>query len=81
MNTIKLLHGSINIIEKPDITKGNPHNDYGKGFYCTREDEMAKEWACKKNTNGFVNVYSNLDLDNHLLSRILIEFRCFNFSN
>lgn len=57
MNTIKLLHGSTNIIEKPDITKGNPHNDYGKGFYCTREDEMAKEWACKKNTNGFVNVY------------------------
>lgn len=58
MGTIKLLHGSDHIIEVPNINLGNPSNDYGKGFYCTKVDKMACEWACKKNTDGFVNVYN-----------------------
>ena len=62
MSVIKLLHGTDHIIEVPDISIGNPHNDYGMGFYCTRIDEMACEWACKKNTDGFVNIY-NLDIN------------------
>ncbi len=57
MSTIKLLHGTDHIIEVPDINIGNEHNDYGRGFYCTKIDEMACEWACKKNTDGFVNAY------------------------
>ena len=51
MSTIQLLHGTDHIIEVPDINIGNPHNDYGRGFYCTRVEEMAREWACKKNTD------------------------------
>lgn len=57
MSFVKLLHGTDHIIEKPEINIGNPHNDYGQGFYCTRVEKMACEWACKKNTDGFVNVY------------------------
>lgn len=38
----------------PDINIGNEHNDFGRGFYCTK---MAKEWACKQNTDGFANRY------------------------
>lgn len=57
MSTVKLLHGTDHIIEVPDIHIGNPKNDYGKGFYCTKIDEMAREWACKQNTHGFVNIY------------------------
>ena len=57
MSVIQLLHGTDHIIEVPDIHIGNPHNDYGMGFYCTRVDEMAREWACKKNADGFVNSY------------------------
>ena len=57
MSTIKLLHGTDHIIEVPDINIGNEHNDYGRGFYCTKIDEIACEWACKKNTDGFVNAY------------------------
>ena len=57
MSIIQLLHGTDHIIEVPDIHIGTPHNDYGMGFYCTRVDEMAREWACKKNTDGFVNSY------------------------
>ena len=45
MSVIQLLHGTDHIIEVPDIHIGNPHNDYGMGFYCTRVDEMAREWA------------------------------------
>lgn len=63
MTDITLFHGSEQIIEKPMLSLGNTHNDYGRGFYCTRLEEMAKEWACKKNTDGFVNAYT-LDTDN-----------------
>ncbi len=57
MSNIVLLHGSDHIIEIPDINIGNEHNDYGRGFYCTDLHEMAREWACKQNTDGFVNKY------------------------
>ena len=62
MENIILLHGTDHIIEKPDFLFKNPYNDYGSGFYCTEILEMAKEWACKENKNGFVNRYK-LKLD------------------
>lgn len=58
MSTIELLHGSDHIIEKPEFFAGKAYNDYGKGFYCTRELPIAMEWACKNNTDGFVNRYA-----------------------
>lgn len=58
MSKIKLLHGSDHVIERPDFHLGKTNNDYGRGFYCTRELPMAMEWACKQNTHGFVNKYS-----------------------
>jgi len=58
---ITLYHGSNNIIARPEFGKGNPHNDYGPGFYCTENIELAKEWACNDRTGGYANIYS-LDL-------------------
>lgn len=52
-----LYHGSEKIIEKPIWGKGNLRNDYGRGFYCTQEEELAKEWACSNNQDGFANKY------------------------
>ena len=52
-----LYHGSENIIEKPEFGKGARNNDYGKGFYCTENIELAKEWACAKQNNGYANIY------------------------
>ena len=52
-----LLHGSNQVVEKPELSAGSRHNDYGQGFYCTREEEMAREWACKNRKDGFVNRY------------------------
>ena len=57
-----LYHGSPFIIEKPELSKGKVSNDYGRGFYCTEDIEMAREWACKgKEPPAFANVYE-LDL-------------------
>ena len=53
----EILHGSEFIIKKPELKLGKTTNDYGQGFYCTLLPEMAKEWACKDNRDGFMNRY------------------------
>ena len=57
-----LYHGSEFLIEKPEFGKGARHNDYGRGFYCTETIELAREWACAKQKNGYVNIYE-LDME------------------
>lgn len=59
MEKVTLLHGSNQVVEMPELSQGNLHNDYGQGFYCTRLEEMAKEWACKNQKDGFVNRYES----------------------
>lgn len=60
-----IYHGSKNLIKKPIYGIGNPKNDYGLGFYCTENLELAKEWACSNNeTNGYANIYE-IHLDNY----------------
>jgi len=56
MNRI-LYHGSDHIIEKPEYGKGMRNNDYGRGFYCTENLELAKEWVCAKQKDGYANIY------------------------
>lgn len=56
-----LYHGSEFIIRIPEYRKGNIHNDYGLGFYCCTNKELAKEWASKRSGKGFVNSYSIRD--------------------
>lgn len=60
-----IYHGSKDIIEKPEFGKDNKKNDYGLGFYCTENVELAKEWACSNNeTNGYANQYE-IDLSDY----------------
>ncbi len=59
---ITLYHGSEKIIEKPIFGEGKEHNDFGKGFYCTQNPELAKEWAVSSIKNGFSNEY-NIDTE------------------
>lgn len=54
---IRLYHGSTRIIRHPEFGVGNPRNDYGLGFYCTENIEIAKEWACTDDRSGFANSY------------------------
>ena len=85
-----IYHGSKDIIEKPEFGKGNQKNDYGLGFYCTENVELAKEWACSNNeTNGYANqyeidlsAYKVLDLREEKYSilnwmALLLKFRTF----
>ena len=57
-----IYHGSTDIIIKPEYGKGSIKNDYGRGFYCTEEIELAKEWACGNDTDGYANKYE-IDLN------------------
>lgn len=56
-NKMILYHGSKYIIEKPTLYGGNKTNDYGYGFYCSQEIELAKEWACPDKADGYANEY------------------------
>ena len=91
--TITIYHGSRMVIRKPAFGMGNSNNDYGLGFYCTREIEIAKEWACGEESGGFANQYE-LDLSElsvmalsgeryHILNwlALLVDNRRFRLSN
>lgn len=52
-----VFHGSDHIVEHPFLNGGRRNNDFGSGFYTTKSLELAKEWACGKNTDGFANRY------------------------
>ena len=60
---MKIYHGSISIIKKPIYGYGNPYNDYGLGFYCTDDKELAKEWSVTYDLDGYANEYE-IDLSN-----------------
>ena len=55
--SLTLYHGSPHIIQTPTFGAGNPHNDYGLGFYCTQSPELAMEWACSADAGGYANRY------------------------
>jgi len=56
-----IYHGSAFIINKPECHKGNPHNDYGYGFYCCSNKSLGKEWAARATGSGFLNIYKIRD--------------------
>jgi hypothetical protein len=64
-----IYHGSEQIITNPLYGFGSTSNDYGRGFYCTESIELAKEWACKRERNGYANAYL-LDMDGLTVCRL-----------
>ena len=64
MGKLILYHGTPDKIVVPAFGLGNDKHDYGKGFYLTENQELAKEWAvCRPNDmNGWVHKYK-LDTD------------------
>lgn len=59
---MKIYHGSIEIVEKPEIREANRSLDYGSGFYTTTSYEQALSWVKrraneKKLSKGYINIY------------------------
>ena len=54
---MRLYHGSEKIVDRPVYGKGRKNNDYGMGFYCTEDWDLAAEWAVDIQRDGFVNSY------------------------
>ena len=59
---MKIYHGSIEIVEKPEIREANRSLDYGSGFYATTSYEQALSWVKrraneKKLSKGYINIY------------------------
>jgi hypothetical protein len=90
---MRIYHGSRDRIEKPEFGKGKSYNDYGLGFYCTENIEMAKEWSCGEDHDGYANIYEidttglkilNLNADSftilHWLT-VLLKNRSFRLTN
>ncbi len=55
---ITIYHGSEKIVERPVFGEGKKNNDFGRGFYCTASEELAKEWAVSSLRDGFSNCYT-----------------------
>ena len=59
---MKIYHGSIEQVEKPELRPSNRTLDYGRGFYTTTSFKQAEEWVrrrMKENemAQGYVNTY------------------------
>lgn len=86
---IKIYHGSEKIIEQPVFGEGKKNNDFGRGFYCTESEALAKEWAVTFLRDGFSNCYIldteylkilNLNSPNYTILNwmaVLVEHRLF----
>ncbi len=72
MSKMKLYYGSEVPVEKPLYKFGKTSNDYGQGFYCSNDEELAKEWACRRNIDGYVNEYE-LETDKLKILNLLDE--------
>ena len=66
-----LYHGSIEIVENPEIRIPSRSLNYGYGFYTTTSLKQAEDWVKRKlNSNtpvGYVNIY---ELDNNLIKSL-----------
>ena len=72
-----LYHGSIDIVENPEIRIPSRTLDYGSGFYTTTSFRQAEDWVRRKlNANtlvGYVNVYEFDETLMNSLNAMLFE--------
>lgn len=86
---ITIYHGSRQVVEAPAFGLGRRNNDFGLGFYCTRSNDLAKEWAVSSLSDGFSNRYTldteylnilNLNSQDYTVLNwmaVLVEYRLF----
>ena len=69
---MKIYHGSIEMVEYPEIRESNRTLDYGQGFYTTTSYEQAEAWVRrrmneKRTSRGYVCAY---ELDESALQNL-----------
>jgi len=73
-----LYHGSYTYFEKIDLNKGRKYKDFGQGFYTTKIESQARQWAKNMSarfgeSNGYVSIY---ECDEGLFKNY--KYLCFN---
>ena len=71
-----LYHGSLEVIEKPDISFSRETTDFGKGFYTTSIKSQAERWTSRfKNRFGY-GTLSIYEIDEPVLRKniSILEF-------
>ena len=68
-----LYHGSVEIVENPEVRIPSRSLDYGSGFYTTTSLKQAEDWVKRKLNNniqvGYINVY---ELDESMINNLNI---------
>ena len=72
MRSLRIYHGSIFVVEKPNLEVLNFRTDFGKGFYTTTDLEQAKRWSGIKKKRlekgnrikQYVNIYEYTENNN-----------------
>lgn len=59
---MKLYHGSLERVDKPELRKPNRTLDYGSGFYTTTSFSQAEDWVHRRMkeqemNHGYVNIF------------------------
>lgn len=59
---MRIYHGSIEKVEKPELRKSNRTLDYGSGFYTTTSLKQAEDWVKRRMKEnevscGYINVF------------------------
>ena len=75
---MKIYHGSLVVVDKPEIRISNRYLDFGNGFYTTNSFEQAKTWCnklCSRNNCnlGYISEYE-FDLDSAQNQIEIIKF-------
>jgi hypothetical protein len=69
---MKLYHGSLERVDKPELRKPNRTLDYGSGFYTTTSFSQAEDWVHRRMkeqemNHGYVNIF---EFDEKALSEL-----------
>lgn len=72
---MKLYHGSIVTVRKPNLRQGRANTDYGKGFYTTVDYDQAARWARirRNRAGGGYAVVSVYEVDDNLLNEGILK--------
>ncbi len=75
---MRLYHGSIELVDKPEIRTPKRTLDYGYGFYATTSYQQASDWVLRRMTEykkeyGFVNIFEFNNND-------FVNLRCLSFN-